>query len=168
MEPCAKKSGSLSFTRVELLQIFSSLAEKKASVRVRAVGFSMSPFIKDGDIITIAPLSGAATKPGMIVAFACEEREGLVVHRIISRCNGRRITKGDNSISADPAIDDNNILGFVKKIERKGKNVFLGLGVSGLFIAMLSRAGALILLYKAKVILSRIVNIGHVRPLSKP
>lgn len=52
-------------TLISLMQDFFS---RGASFRFRARGWSMTPFIKDGDIITVTPSAVVQPKIGMVVA----------------------------------------------------------------------------------------------------
>ena len=84
----------------------------------------MSPFIKDGDVLTISPLSSS---PGIgdVVAFIYPETGRLVIHREIGKKGGSYLIKGDNALETDGLVHKENIFGFVKRVERKGKKVFI-------------------------------------------
>ncbi|MCX6844936.1 MAG: S26 family signal peptidase [candidate division WOR-3 bacterium] len=109
----------------------------------------MSPFIRDGDVITIAPSGRKPKAPGcgigQVVAFVSPVNERLVVHRIIGRHQSRFLIQGDNlpGPGAD-LIDRDDILGRVVRVERGGKRVWLGLGPERYVIAVLSRTGLLL------------------------
>jgi len=112
-------------------------------VRFRANGFSMFPFIIDGDVLTISPLGGSGLEVGSVVAFRRAEDNGIAVHRIVSRGKDYFLIKGDNISGVDGYIPRRNLLGFVSKIERGKKVIRFGLGRESLFIALLSRAGVI-------------------------
>lgn len=100
----------------------------------------MAPFIRDGDVITVAPSRNALPEVGEVVAFVRPGVEKLVVHRVIDRRTSVVIIQGDNSIeNPDEVIPQENLLGTVIRIERKGRNVWLGLGLEKYAIAWLSR-----------------------------
>ena len=122
----------------------------------------MSPFIRDGDIITIAPLRpsgrnrhapaprrdtpGAGTCGiGQVVAFVSPVNERLVVHRIIDRHESRFLIQGD-SLHGPVAdlVGPDDILGRVVRVERGRRRVWLGLGPERRAIAALARAGLLL------------------------
>ena len=53
-------------------------------MKIQCPGYSMSPFIKDRNSVTIKPLeNGLSPKFGDIVAIAVHDRKKIVVHRII-------------------------------------------------------------------------------------
>ena len=120
----------------ELLQ--AALA-KRVSFRFRAKGFSMSPFIKNDDVITISPLNKSSIIFGKSVAFIQPEKKKLTIHRVIGRNKNSCFTKGDNAFEIDGLVPLKNILGTVSKIERRHRKVFIGLGLSRFVIAFLSR-----------------------------
>jgi hypothetical protein len=109
----------------------------------------MSPFIRDGDVITIAPSSRKPQAPaygiGQVVAFVNPVNQKLVVHRITGRHESRFLIQGDNLPgSVDDMIHRDDILGRVVRIERGQKSVWLGLGPERYAIAILSRVGLLL------------------------
>lgn len=140
----------------------------------------MSPFIRDGDVITLAPtqLSGrnprvptfSAALPdvepvvracgiGQVVAFVSPVSQRLVVHRIIGRHKSRFLIQGDNlsGLVAD-AVRQDDILGRVVRIERGRKRVWLGLGPERYVIAALSRAGLLLPILLRAGVLTRFLR----------
>lgn len=112
---------------------------KGAECRLEVKGYSMSPFIKDGDIITISSAPGSLPRLGDVVAFVHPRTEKLLIHRIVWKSREAYLLKGENAPEPDGLIKNENILGFVTKVERKGKNIFLGLGPERFLIALLSR-----------------------------
>jgi len=126
----------------------------------------MSPFIKDGDVITIAPVLSSAdmssARPcgiGHVVAFAGPGSERLVVHRIIGRRGASFMVQGDNTHgSATETVGGSDILGRVVRIERGRKRVWLGLGPERYPIAILSRAGLLLPVLARAGVLTRFLR----------
>ncbi|MGE5308477.1 MAG: S24/S26 family peptidase [Deltaproteobacteria bacterium] len=121
-----------------LAGILSELAGKGKCFRFRVAGFSMSPFIRDADIVTIAPLSRAPGF-GRPVAYFDPLTRKLVIHRLIGKAGDRYIVKGDNLESPDAPVPRGNILGYVSRIDRGGREKSLGCGPAGGVIAILSR-----------------------------
>lgn len=99
----------------------------------------MSPFIKDGDILTISPVDRNAVKTGSVIAFRCMRNNKLVIHRAVARKKGRYLIKGDNCVHADCLTDARNVLGVVAKVERGEKDIRFGIGPGSAVIALLSR-----------------------------
>lgn len=133
-----KKGDDLSLSGEVFLKLLEAVIDKRAAFRFKAKGFSMSPFIKDGDIITVSPLSGPP-KLGDVVAIIYPEIEKLFVHRVAGKRKNLYLIKGDNTCKIDGFIPDKNIIGRVTKVERSGKRIFLGFGPERFLIALLSR-----------------------------
>ena len=114
--------------------------EKGSLIRFQATGWSMSPFIKDGDLLTILPFNEKAPRIGQVVTFIQPHDSNVLVHRIISKHRQSCLIKGDNTPGRhDGLIPIENILGFVEKINRNGRDVWFGLGVERIPISLLSR-----------------------------
>jgi hypothetical protein len=147
------KSAELLLCAEGLSGLLETTLAKGALFRFAAKGFSMTPFIKDGDIITVAPLSVSAPGLGKPVAFRHPSSEKVLVHRIVGKKNKYCLIKGDSFNVADGLIAEGDILGCVSKIERKGKDVPFGLGPERYAIAFLSRKGLLRIFFKCRRII---------------
>jgi len=112
--------------------------------RFQAKGHSMSPFIKDGDVVTISPLSGNSPGIGDVVAFIHPQNKRLIIHRVIRKGGDAYLLKGENASEADGLVKKENIFGVVRDVERGGKKAFLGLGPERFLIAFLTRKGLLL------------------------
>jgi signal peptidase I len=140
-----EKGAELSLGSRPFRELLIEVLHRGAAFRFRAKGFSMSPFIKDGDIITVAPLSGDRPRLGDVVAFIDPRTEELVVHRVIGkRDNSRFFIRGDNLPVQKHLVPISQVLGKVEKVERGGDAVGLGLGPEKTLIALLSRKGVLL------------------------
>jgi signal peptidase I len=124
-----------------LPELIRDILSKDAECRFQAKGYSMSPFIKDGDFVTISPLTGSSPRMGDVVAFNHPEGGKLAIHRIVLKERDSYIVRGENTFKADGTIEKRDILGFVTRVERKGRRVLIGLGPERLLIAFLSRNG---------------------------
>jgi hypothetical protein len=139
-----RKGQDLSISGGILLDLMQSVLAKEADFKFRARGLSMTPFIKDGDIITISPLSKENPSTGRVVAFTRPDNGQLVVHRVIGKQGSEFLIQGDNITGRqDELIPLVNILGCVTKIERGGHRIFLGMGPERFLIAAMSRNGFL-------------------------
>jgi len=127
-----------------LVQILRAVLGKGAPVRFKAKGFSMSPFIRNEDVVTLSPLQEASPVKGDVIAFVLQGSDKLCVHRVVGKKGDWYMTKGDNSSEADESVQRENMLGFVTRVERNGKEVFLGLGPERFLIAFLGRRGLLL------------------------
>ncbi|MFH0790100.1 MAG: hypothetical protein V2A64_00545 [Candidatus Omnitrophota bacterium] len=126
--------------RIELIR---AAFAKGAFFRFTAKGFSMFPFIRSNDVITLVPLSLSPVEIGKAVAYVCPVHNKLIVHRVIDRKKGCYLIKGDNVPKPDCLIAKEHILGCVTAIQRNNKAVFLSLGPERAIIAFLSRTGML-------------------------
>ena len=128
-----------------LLELMCAVLARGVPFRFCARGWSMAPFIQDGDVITVAPLLGAQPGVGEVVAFIHPEAGNLVVHRVVARRGTTSFIQGDSVAEyADGFIPAENLLGRVTRVERNGRNTWLGLGPERTLIAWLSRTRRLI------------------------
>ena len=137
----------ISFSGKGLIELMEATFAKGACFRLGVRGFSMSPFIRDSDVLTLSALRNSSIAFGKTVVFIASKTNKLVIHRIVGRNNGFYLIKGDNVFNAGGLVPKENILGCVTKIERNGRDIFFGLGRERLIIALFSRirAGYLIL-----------------------
>lgn len=98
------------------------------SLRFRARGTSMAPFIKDNDVITVSPAEAGKLNVGQVIAFSFQPEEKLCVHRIIGKEENGFVTRGDNLGSPDGLILFEQVLGLVTMVERNGRIIKTGKG----------------------------------------
>lgn len=146
IEPLPQRE--LSLSGESLAGLIRDTLSKGADFRFKVAGSSMSPFIKDKDIVTISSLSRVRPDIGRIAAFINPHTKKLAIHRIVDISGGRYLIKGDNVSRIDGFMCGDNILGCVTKIERNTRRAFLGLGSERLAIAFLSRTRLLSLLFR--------------------
>ena len=101
----------------------------------------MSPFIRDNDVITLAPLRDTSPRVGDIVAFVSPSTQRLMVHRVVAESNNSYLIRGDHAPTSDGLIPSIHILGLVTRVEREGKETLLGLGPERFLIAFAARMG---------------------------
>jgi len=123
-------------------ELLDAVLAKGSDCRFQAQGHSMAPFIKDGDVVTISPLP-SSPGIGQVVASLHPETRRLAIHRVVGKKADAYLIKGDNASEADGLVRRENILGSVKRVERKGRKVSLCLGPERFIIAFLSRRGLL-------------------------
>ena len=141
-----KKREELFLSSQHLEKLMRGVLGKGACFRFQGKGFSMSPFIKDGDVLTIASVRGGTPRFGDVVVFTHPNTGKLIIHRIIGKKAGSYLTKGDNALEGDGLISKAAILGRVTKMERNGRYISLGLGPDRFIIAFVTRNGFLPLL----------------------
>ena len=97
------------------------------AVRFRAGGQSMHPTIKDGEIITVEPVTLSDVKRGDILLY--QFKKGVIAHRVMcverEAAQLRFILRGDSSRTCDAPVEANKILGRVISVERAGRAVNL-------------------------------------------
>ncbi len=112
-------------------QLFINLLREGHVIRSLAVGASMSPSIKKGELLIVKPIALEEAEIGEIVAFRRDESQSvLTTHRVIQKGEerGRRyiITKGDRNPNRDlPLVSSQEVLGKVTGIERNGQVISL-------------------------------------------
>jgi hypothetical protein len=131
-----------------LLDLAGSVIRGGRPLRLRVRGGSMTPFIRHGDVVTIAPADPAALRFGDVICFR-ESPGRLVLHRAIGRRGRNLVAKGDATGSME-LVPPGGVLGRAIALERgsrrrrldtatsRGGNVLLAvLSVSGLVAALL-------------------------------
>lgn len=97
------------------------------AVQTLASGYSMFPFLRKGDLLTVEPVSMDKIKRGDVVVFENEDR--WIAHRVIkirSNTEGLEfLLRGDTCIAFDPVVNKENYIGFIQVFSRKNsvKNV---------------------------------------------
>lgn len=113
-----------------------------ASLRFAAAGFSMTPFIKDGDVLTVAPCP-PRLKTGQIAVAVSPASGSVVIHRIVGIGHDGALIKGDNLGKPDGRVGPGDLLGVVAGVERGGADWRPGVTQHILLVALLSRANLL-------------------------
>lgn len=131
-----------------LTGLMEAVLARGASFRFQARGHSMAPFIRDGDILTVAPVAADGGRIGAVAAIVNPARGSLIVHRIVDRtgqsgAEADFVIKGDNCRQADGAFAADSLAGLVTRVERRQKKAWYGGGPEKTFIAFLSRTGLL-------------------------
>jgi signal peptidase len=135
-------SGPSQQASVVLSRLLRDLLRDGRTVRLELTGHSMTPFIRSGDEVTLAPCPRGRPRPGDVVAYVAGV-DRLVVHRIVGRAAGRLVARGDVAPSTDPPLRPDDVLGLVTRVERRGRSVRIGLGFERRALAWLSRLGLL-------------------------
>jgi uncharacterized repeat protein (TIGR01451 family) len=100
------------------------LLNRGLSVRFEARGASMSPVIRNQEIVIVTPVIVSKLRKGAIVLT--KGRSGFLVHRLVVTDHDKNlfITRGDCGQQDDPAIRGDQILGVVLAKEvRVGKRI---------------------------------------------
>ncbi len=124
------------------MPILRAALERGQRVRMTVNGRSMLPFLRDGDVVEIAPMPPAPTLGSVVLAQLANERYPL--HRLVAQCGAAWLLRGDNSGAPDGVVPRENLVGVVTRVERNGRVVRLALGRSGRWIGWLSERGWLV------------------------
>lgn len=84
-------------------------------------GTSMVPVIRPGDGLYLSPVSFDKIRLDDVIAF--ERINELVIHRVVYKTKTYVITRGDANEKSDGRIYENDIVGKVIDLERKGKKI---------------------------------------------
>lgn len=141
--PSPTVSRDISLSGSDLAEFLSAVVERRRAFRFKARGFSMSPFIKDGDVLTVAPLA-ADVRRGDVIAFRPKDTGGLVVHRAVALTRNGIVARGDNAIEPDGIVAADDTLGILARVDRDGRRMRCGLGPERHLIAALSKRGLLV------------------------
>ncbi len=142
--PFIQEGGVLSLSNQALLRFIRDVVGRGESFRFQATGFSMSPFIKNGDLVTLSPLDLPSPRLGDVVAFTPPGSEKLILHRVVGKKGASFYIKGDGLPRIDLLLPGEKILAKVVQVDRNGKRVHLGLGPERLLLALLSFQGLLL------------------------
>ena len=127
-----------SFNNEGFIDLVRTILGHGKAIRFRAQGYSMAPFIRDGDVITLGPVQDKIHQ-GDVIAFVKQQSGKLVIHRVVGMNRESFILKGDNLYESDGFVDRADILGKVICVEKSGSMRKLGLGRERRVIALLSR-----------------------------
>jgi hypothetical protein len=123
---------------VALTGLLSDVLARGVPFRFEARGYSMLPFLRSGDVLTISPLR-RSVRLGDVVAFVAGAGRGLVVHRVCGRHAGRFDIRADNARDPADIVPAGAVLGVVTRAERGGRRVHLGLGPERVLVAVFVR-----------------------------
>ncbi len=141
--PYVWPGGELSLTNAGQLELLRAVTERGLSLRTTVRGISMMPSIRDEDVVTIAPMDDRGPRVGEVVAFVLPGADKLMLHRVVARKPVGWLLRGDNCRESDGVVAGEKVLGRVVRVERNGRDVRFGTGLTGVAIACLSQSGGL-------------------------
>jgi signal peptidase I len=127
-----------------LPELVKEVLSKGVECRLQVKGHSMSPFIKDSDVLTVSPMSDSSPGFGEVIAFIHPKAHKLIIHRVVRKIGDACLVKGENALEPDGLITRRHMIGIITRVERKGKKVFFGLGPERFLIALLTRNNLLL------------------------
>jgi signal peptidase I len=99
-------------------ELAAQVLRRGQSLRIKAGGASMLPFMRHGDVALVVPAAETAIGVGDVICY--ETRGRLFVHRVIARDGDRLATKGD-ALTSIEIIEPPQLLGRVVATERHGR-----------------------------------------------
>lgn len=121
------------------MQAFQNLAAgillENHRLRFKVRGSSMRPFLRDGDLVEVQPVSPDSIKPGEVVLCKLPG-ERLVVHRVVQADAENLLMQGDALPHPDGRIPRQNVLGRVVAFTRQNRRVELNPGLYTLLAAI--------------------------------
>lgn len=136
------------------LKVARTILGAGSGISFRAIGNSMTPFIRDSETVIVEPIP-SSLQIGDVILY--EDTQGkLRLHRIVKKTEQTYITRGDAACHHDEIIHRSEILGRAVHVVdglsfhlRFPVNAFvavtLGLRKHPLIFSMLSRPGSLLL-----------------------
>ncbi len=113
-----EKTETLNLKREDFASIAQEVLGRGRTLRFKAKGGSMSPFIRNGDVVEVVPSKGKINLGDVV--FYCSSNGNPVVHRVIQRGKKSIITKGGSVPSSDQPIFSKQVLGRVVAVEKNG------------------------------------------------
>lgn len=104
-----------------LCDLVREALEKQGTFVLRAHGFSMMPFIEDGDDVEILKAVFDAVRPGDIVCYAVRKPESefpaMRVHRVLRKTRGALFVKGDTLLHVETVLPS-QLFGKVAAVQK--------------------------------------------------
>lgn len=98
--------------------------KEKGTLTYTFKGSSMRPLLRQGrDLYTLASKSSDRCKKYDIVLYRNAQKGKYVLHRIVEVRDDDYVILGDNCISKEYGVRDEDIIGVVTSINRNGKNI---------------------------------------------
>jgi len=142
-KPAALNGTAKMLPNQEFIGLISAVLDQGRPFRFQASGVSMSPLIRDGDTITLAPLAQHPPRMGDVLAFISPATDRLMVHRVVGVRKGQLLLKADNGTRPDGWVDPQGILGRVVQVDHQQQPYPYGQGSERVLIAVLSRLNLL-------------------------
>lgn len=102
-------------------EVCAGLLAAGQSVRFRARGPSMSPSIRDGESLTVAPVTAREIAVGDVILY--RSPRGLTAHRVLAALPGDQPAwrvSGDAPGSEEERVPADHVLGRVESVRRDG------------------------------------------------
>ncbi len=119
----SEKIEILNLKREDFASIAQEVLGRGRALRFTTKGTSMSPFIRNGDVVEVVPVKGKINLGDIVLH---RSRHGNpIIHRVIRKNKESIITKGDSLSGFDQALLSRQVLGRVAVVEKNGWHVRL-------------------------------------------
>ncbi len=108
----------------DLMPFVCEALSRGTHVRITATGSSMHPFIRDGDIVELAPTSSRGPAVGQVV-FVRRADGTYLLHRVVAVRGDRFYLRGDAQKGKEGPFSKDQLVGFVASVQRGGKLIRL-------------------------------------------
>lgn len=109
----------------QFFQWAEQMLQEGQNVELAVKGQSMRPFLRDGETVTIVPVTDdTSLKEGMII-LARTEKGIVIMHRIFRMEGDRILMKGDGNILQTEWVKRGDVLGMAESVCRQGRAVSL-------------------------------------------
>jgi signal peptidase I len=111
------------------VEVVSEVLGRGHSARFRAKGTSMHPTIREGEVVTVAPVQPTAIRRGDIILY--RSGQSVFAHRVVRitrQADGANmlLLRGDAAPTYDEPVSESAVLGRVVAVERNGRPLDLG------------------------------------------
>ena len=108
--------------QIETAGLMTDILNQGATLKIKATGQSMHPFVEDGDIVVLVKRPVSSLKTGDLV-LARTVAGAAVLHRVVQKYRGRTgrfvfKTQGDALMVIDDPVAEENIMGKAVAIEK--------------------------------------------------
>jgi signal peptidase I len=120
MKSCSQPFDDAHAVKCELA---GEVLRSSGALRLQVAGWSMLPAVWPGDVLVIERATTGEVSRGDIVLFGRDRR--LFAHRVVAENleNSAILTRGDAMPGPDPIVRENELLGRVSSIMRKGRSI---------------------------------------------
>lgn len=110
---------TVTVSRQELSALAAEVLGQGALLAFTARGGSMRPWIREGDLLTAAPLGAGGLRLGEVALYRAEGG-ALLAHRVIGQGDGHWLARGDAAWGPVERVRPEQVLGRVVMRERRG------------------------------------------------
>ena len=143
--------------RIEFAQLANETLQNGHAMRFKALGSSMTPFIRNGDILTVTPTNPKKLRISEIIFYKTKSGNAIA-HRILrikQTINQLTFnTRGDASAGTYETVEQNQVMGKVTTINRNNKIINpckFHIRMAGLFWAAIQPIGYILIKIRYRI-----------------